>query len=116
MADNVADDRWSVRGVPKQVREAVAAAAERAGVSTGIWVCSAIDRALMAEREPMRITPPGRSVDIPSDMMSDADPLAVIELVVNAAVTLAGAADIPVGLRRRANRLSGLEHHSRRLP
>ena len=108
MADDTADDRWTVRGIPKHVREAIAAAAQRRKVSVGEWACEAFDRHIQAEREPVAqaiARPADRPADM-ADVPSDADAqLALIERAVNAAVALAGAAAVPVAFRRRANRL-----------
>lgn len=104
MADDLADDRWTIRGIPRHVRDQASAAAQRAGVSVGIWAGAAFDHALRAEREPMDLTVPARAPDHRSDL-PEGDPLATLERVIDAAVTLAGASDIPVRLRQRANRL-----------
>jgi hypothetical protein len=53
IASDAADQRWTVRGVTKGYREAATAAADRAGMSVGAWLCQVIDEAVQAEREPI---------------------------------------------------------------
>jgi hypothetical protein len=103
MADD--DDRWTVRGVPKAMREAVVDAARRRRVQVGEWACEAFDRHIRAEREPLDMAVADKSADR-SDVLSDADArLALIERAVASAVALASAPGVPAGFRRRANRL-----------
>jgi hypothetical protein len=100
MADD--DDRWTVRGVTKAVRDAAADAAQRRKVTVGAWLTGAIDREVRAEREPLdALVRP--AADNSSDM-ADAR-LAVVERAVPSAVALANAPEVPTGFRRRANRL-----------
>jgi hypothetical protein len=67
MADSEADDRVTVRGVPKQTREAWTASAKRAGISLGEWFCQAVDLKLQAERKPMDLLRlADRAADMPS--------------------------------------------------
>jgi hypothetical protein len=109
MADESADDRWTVRGVPKGVRDAVADAAQRGKLTVGMWLCRAIDREIQAEREPLDllVTRPvaDKSSDRSDNLSDSGSRLALIERAVDAAVALAGAAEVPAGFRRRANRL-----------
>jgi hypothetical protein len=100
MADDLADDRWTVRGVPKGMREAASEAAARGKVTVGAWLCRAIDREVAAEREPFGLVLP------PADKSSDAEArLAMVERAVASAVALASAPGVPTGFRRRANKL-----------
>lgn len=110
MADD--DDRWTIRGVPKVVQEQAKAAAGRLKVSIGAYVTSAIDSAISGEREPITVTMEGRTYgDVLSEAVSEmarrerAMELDDIERTIAAAVALAGAADVPVAFRRRANRV-----------
>lgn len=110
MADD--DDRWTIRGVAKEVQEQAKAAAGRAKVSIGAYVTSAIDGAISGEREPITVTMEGRTYgDVLSEAVSEmarrerAMELDDIERTIAAAVALAGAADVPVAFRRRANRV-----------
>lgn len=104
MADD--DDRWTIRGVAKEVQEQAKAAAARARVSIGAYVTSAIDGAIEAERKPIEFVVDARDVASPAPMdhrrMYELDD---IERTIAAAVALAGAADVPVAFRRRANRV-----------
>jgi hypothetical protein len=104
MADD-ADDRWTVRGVPKAVRDAAASAADRAKITVGMYLCRAVSREIEAERQPMpmEVLPP-RGADIMADNLSDMSDIDVIERAVATAVALAGAPEVPVMFRRRANR------------
>ena len=115
MADE--DDRWTVRGVTKAVRDAAADAAQRRKVTVGAWLTGAIDREVRAEREPLDLA--AKRADVPegvsrtllprpaaenSSDMADAK-LAMVERAVASAVALANAPEVPIGFRRRANRL-----------
>lgn len=100
MADE--DDRWTVRGVTKAVRDAAADAAQRRKVTVGAWLTGAIDREVRAEREPLDLLP-RPAADNSSDMADTR--LAMIERAVASAVALASAPEVPTGFRRRANRL-----------
>lgn len=104
MSDDLADDRWTVRGVSKGVRDAAAEAARRRKISVGAWLALAVDLAITAEREPMDLILP-RAADKSSDTSDVAARVSMVERVVASAVALAGAPDVPMGLRRRANRL-----------
>jgi len=100
MADD--DDRWTVRGVTKAVRDAAADAAQRRKVTVGAWLTGAIDREVRAEREPLDLLP-RPAADNSSDM-ADAR-LAMIERAVASAVALAGARGVPKVFRQQANHL-----------
>lgn len=104
MADD--DDRWTIRGVAKEVQEQAKAAAARARVSIGAYVTGAIDSAIEAERKPIEFVVDARDMASPTPMdhrrMYELDD---IERTIAAAVALAGAADVPVAFRRRANRV-----------
>lgn len=103
MADD--DDRWTVRGVTKAVRDAAGEAAQRRKVTVGAWLSRAIDREINAEREPLDLTLPRTPADKTADMADTHTRLALIERAVASAVALAGAPEVPTGFRRRANRL-----------
>jgi hypothetical protein len=105
----MADDRWTVRGVPKAVRDSATDAALRRKVTVGAWLCQASDREINAERAPLDLMRPqamaDKSADA-SDRLSDAAArLALIERSVTAAIALAAEPAVPTGFRRRANRL-----------
>ena len=100
MADE--DDRWTVRGVTKAVRDAAADAAQRRKVTVGAFLSEAVVFAVRAEREPLDLLP--RPAADNSADMADAR-LAMIERAVASAVALANAPEVPTGFRRRANRL-----------
>lgn len=108
MADD--DDRWTIRGVAKEVQEQAKAAAGRLKVSIGAYVTSAIDSAISGEREPITVTMEGRTygdvlAEAVSGMARRERAMDDIERTIAAAVALAGAADVPVAFRRRANRV-----------
>jgi hypothetical protein len=106
MADDQADDRWTVRGVPKAVREAAAAAADRRKITVGAFLCAAMDRELQAERAPIDLLPPRPADNLSDTANGTADVgLGIVERAVAAAVQLASTEGVPIGFRRRANRL-----------
>lgn len=100
MSDGNADDKWSVRGVPKSYRDAISQAAARQKIQVGAWICCAVDLAIQAEREPVILMPVGYV----SDDVADAR-MTLLERAVAASVRLAEAPGVPVGFRRRANGL-----------
>jgi hypothetical protein len=105
VADESADDRWTIRGVPKAVRDAAADAAQRRKVTVGVWLCEAVDHAIKAEREPLDLLVADKPADR-SDALSDTGArLTVLERTIAAAVTLANARKIPLAFRKEANRL-----------
>jgi hypothetical protein len=109
MSDETADDRWTVRGVPKAYRDRAVEAAGRRKLPIGAYVCQALDREIRAEREPLEVISPRSAADKSSDSadkMSDAMACVMVaERAIAAAIALAGAADVPTTFRRRANRL-----------
>ena len=109
MADDLADERWTVRGVPKAYRDRATEAATRRKVTLGVYVCRALDLALQAEREPVDLIGAWCGADDAADVsaaLSDASArVAMIERAVSAAVALAAQPEVPPGLRRKANRL-----------
>jgi hypothetical protein len=90
VADDLSDDRYTVRGVPKAFREKAAKAAGRRKIPVGAWLCQAIDREVEAERQPLDLIRPGSVADKssdPSDIASDAVArLALVERAIAAAV------------------------------
>jgi hypothetical protein len=89
---------WQVKNYPDKLRKAIV---ERAALEK-ITVGELLTRITVAVMEA------GWQVDgavNPSDTRSTVDDLAVIERAVTAAVALAGAPEVPVAFRRRANRL-----------
>jgi hypothetical protein len=85
---------WSLKAVPTQTRQAVIAAARRENLTVGQWL----------ELRVREWTEAGSPVTV-SEPQSTGQDLALIERAVTAAVALAGAPDVPVAFRRRANRL-----------
>jgi hypothetical protein len=85
---------WSLKAVPTQTRQAVIRAAQRENLTVGQWL----------ERRVREWTEAGSPVAV-SEPQSTGHDLALIERAVTAAVALAGAPNVPVTFRRRANRL-----------
>ncbi len=108
MADDGADDRWTVRGVSKAYRERAAEAASRRKISLGALVCEGLDLAHAAEREPLDLTvrqPADKASDTSASLSDTRADLALVERAVAAAVALAAEPNVPAAFRRRANRL-----------
>lgn len=100
MSDGNADDKWSVRGVPKSYRDAISQAAARQKIQVGAWICRAVDLAIQAEREPVVLMPAGYVSDDAADAR-----LTLLERAVAASVKLAETPGVPTMFRRRVNRL-----------
>jgi hypothetical protein len=85
---------WSLKAVPTQTRQTVIRAAQRENLTVGQWL----------ERRVREWTEAGSPVAVSEPQPTGHD-LALIERAVTAAVALAGAPNVPVTFRRRANRL-----------
>lgn len=97
MADNSADDRWTVRGVPKGYREAAAKAADRRKITVGAFLCAAVDREMRAEREPIDLIPPrGKMADTPGLTRESDIGSAMMTIGALKAMAEAQAAGLPV--------------------
>jgi hypothetical protein len=96
---DAAENRWTVRGVGMSYRKAAADGAERMGVSVGVWLCQAIDRAIQAEREPIDVIPPAAAARKPRAKADPEKLLAMTERAIAAAAQLAEAEKVPPDLR-----------------
>jgi hypothetical protein len=94
MADEIASDaaevRWTVRGVPKRYRDAASAAAARADLSVGAWLCRAIEQAVQAERAPIDALPAAPPPRLPAAGVGE-----LAELM-RAAQAMAEATGVPI--------------------
>jgi hypothetical protein len=102
-ADGSADEgpRWTVRGVTEEARAAAKAAADASRQSVGEWLTALIMEAA------------GRPVSAGNGRQTAADPVADIERLVSSAATLAGAGNVPPGVRAPLNR--AIKDQARRL-
>ena len=98
-ADEPADEgeRWTVRGVSRDARNAAKSAADAGRQSVGEWLTAVVMASASGGPRP------ADAADIPRQTSIDA--VSAIERLVSAASALASAADVPKGTRAPLNRV-----------